>query len=166
MNSTTTIEDGCTDLLRLSPNELSRLTALAKDARDDATAQSGQSQMVERREARRVHLGNAIRLVCEIQRTDNRPVKHMVKCFDLSSTGIGFLHGAYIHPDTHVVLTMLSKQDSGFRLRGNVARCRHLTRHVHEVGVAFESAVDICVMLEMLGIDPSLVDECTARIGA
>lgn len=161
MSSGFSNNDGCTDLLRLSPNELGRLTELAKQAREDSRA--APVRVNDRRQSRRLHLGNAIRLVCETRRSDNRPVKHMVKCFDVSSTGIGFLHGAYVHPDTAVVLTMLSHQDAGFRMRGRIVRCRHLTRHVHEVGVKFDAPIDICAMLEMLGLDPSLADECVAK---
>lgn len=164
MNANFMNNEGCTDLLRLSPNELRRLTEVAKQARADATSSGTVAQAVDRRKASRLHLGNAVRLVCETRRSDDRPVKHMVKCFDISSTGIGFLHGAFIHPGTSVVLTMLSHEDAGFRMRGNIVRSRHLTRHVHEVGVKFDAPIDICAMLEMLGLDPSLADECIAKI--
>jgi CheY-like chemotaxis protein len=72
-----------------------------------------------------------------------------VACRNLSRTGLGFLHSAYIHEGTAVVTTLRHKTEGMVRVVGKVVRCRHVTRHVHDVGIRFDSPVNIRDFVEL-----------------
>lgn len=72
-------------------------------------------------------------------------------CRNLSRTGLGLLHSSYIHVGTTVVLTLIHHDGSEVRVRGKVMRCRHVTRHVHDVGVRFNEPINI---RDFMSLDP------------
>lgn len=72
-------------------------------------------------------------------------------CRNLSRTGLGLLHSSYIHVGTTVVLTLIHHDGSAVRVRARVVRCRHVTRHVHDVGVRFNEPINI---RDFMSLDP------------
>jgi hypothetical protein len=62
---------------------------------------------------------------------------------DLSASGMGFYHTAYIHPGTPVRLLMRTLRGEAVAVVGTVARCRHASGRIHEVGVAFENEIEV-----------------------
>ncbi len=74
-----------------------------------------------------------------------------VACRNLSRTGLGFLHSAYIHVGTSVVLTLAHQNKAVVKVPARVVRCRHVTRHVHDVGVRFNEPINI---RDFLSLDP------------
>lgn len=78
-----------------------------------------------------------------------------VACRNISCGGIGLLHRAFLHPGTraHVRLPHASK---GFiDVSAVIVRCLHRAGVVHELGLCFESPID---MQEVVDADP--FEEC------
>lgn len=66
-----------------------------------------------------------------------------VACRNLSRTGLGFLHSSYLHTGTKVVAKLMHHSKKLVRVQARVVRCRHVTRHVHEVGVMFDEPINV-----------------------
>lgn len=66
---------------------------------------------------------------------------------DVSASGLGFYHVAYVHPGTEVGLVMKAKGADAVSRKGTVVRCRHVKGRVHEVGVLFEERIEIGVVV-------------------
>lgn len=74
-----------------------------------------------------------------------------VACRNLSRSGMGFLHSSYVHEGTPVVVSLRHRTEGPVRVPGKVVRCRHVTRHVHDVGVRFDTPVNI---KDFMDLDP------------
>jgi hypothetical protein len=60
---------------------------------------------------------------------------------NLSSGGIGFLHGAYMHIGSKCLVVLITKNKEVVQMHGAVVMCRHLEGLVHEIGVQFEGRI-------------------------
>jgi CheY-like chemotaxis protein len=66
-----------------------------------------------------------------------------VACRNLSRTGLGFLHSSYLHIGTKVTAMLLHQTNRPVRVRAHVVRCRHVMRHIHEVGLMFDEPINV-----------------------
>jgi CheY-like chemotaxis protein len=66
-----------------------------------------------------------------------------VACRNLSRGGLSFLHSSYLHVGTRCVAHLPHRTLGDVRVAGKIVRCRHVVRHVHEVGVRFDEAVNL-----------------------
>ena len=74
---------------------------------------------------------------------ENRTKKHLVVVpRDLSTNGVGFLHGGFLHPGSRCFVSMRGNDGKGRSIAGNVVRCRLVRQHVHEVGVKFDDIIN------------------------
>lgn len=62
---------------------------------------------------------------------------------NISRGGVSFLHTAYVHTDLPVVVVLKKQNGQDVQIAGRVSRCRHIERHLHEVGVRFNSPIDV-----------------------
>lgn len=85
---------------------------------------------------------------------------------NLSRGGLSFLHSAYMHVKTAVVAILKHPVKGDVPIPGAVVRCRHIERHIHEVGVRFIKPIDVRDFLDidLIGAqyslevaDPSLI---------
>jgi CheY-like chemotaxis protein len=74
-----------------------------------------------------------------------------VACRNLSRSGLGFLHSSYIHIGTPVALTLSHQNKQQVRVMATVVRCRHVQRHIHDVGVRFEKPINV---RDFISMDP------------
>lgn len=73
-------------------------------------------------------------------------------CRNLSSGGVSLLHSSYIHTGTRVTVFVPKAGGVGeVASLGRVTRCRHFRGNVHEIGVKFDSALEV---REILSLDP------------
>lgn len=66
---------------------------------------------------------------------------------DLSSSGLGFFHVAYVHPGTSAVFIMKGRKGEVATIKGTVTRCAHVSGRVHEVGAVFEQEIQVEVFV-------------------
>jgi hypothetical protein len=88
---------------------------------------------------------------------------------NLSAGGMSFLHGGFVHCESICNIIMRTAEGAMTEIPGRVVRCRHLSKLVHEVSVAFNDPIrpaDFCtaaLKLTLLLID---ADEDDRRIAA
>jgi hypothetical protein len=97
----------------------------------------------ERRRHTRYLLPKEFTLVVRTQQPGGSSSLMSVTPRDISSSGIGFFHAAYIHPGTPCALMMRTVTGDPVSLKGTVVRCRHVSGRIHEIGTLFEHEVDV-----------------------
>lgn len=70
--------------------------------------------------------------------SDGRRQLYTIRTFDISASGMGFLHGAYVYPDTRLELLLKHSQDGWKKISGKVVRCDYFRNMVHQIGVLFD----------------------------
>jgi hypothetical protein len=93
-----------------------------------------------RRRMRRSPCREVLAVFLNLEHPSGAKSSFLVRPRDISRTGLGFLHGAYIHPTSKVELILVTPEREVIRKRGEVARCRHVRGKVHEVGLVFDEA--------------------------
>ncbi len=68
---------------------------------------------------------------------------------NLSRRGIGFFHGRFIYPDSPCKVVIPTLDDESITMEGKIARCQHVTGTIHEVGVIFDSPLDLTLFTQM-----------------
>ncbi len=84
-------------------------------------------------------------LVVEFEQVGGQWQRLAVPTRNLSSRGISFLIGHFIYPGTRCRVQLLSLHNHRVSTTGKVQRCRYLpgTGSIHDVGVQFDSVIDI-----------------------
>ncbi|MFN0131967.1 MAG: PilZ domain-containing protein [Phycisphaerales bacterium] len=118
--------EGYVDVLRLEPEEIHRLREMEANLR-------GQGAEF-RREPRAAWASKAL---AEFTGPTGVTTRAVVYPFDLSSKGIGLLHGAYMHTGTRVHLRLWIDEEESIVVDGTVRRCGFLNGRTHAVGVEF-----------------------------
>jgi hypothetical protein len=91
-----------------------------------------------RRRMNRAPCREVLAVFLDLEHPSGAKSTFLVRPRDISKTGLGFIHGAYIHPTSKAELMLVLPDRELLRKRGSVARCRHIRGKVHEVGVAFD----------------------------
>jgi len=117
---------------------------------------------VERRRLRvRFDVG---RVFLAIERSDGGCTKYSVTPRNLSSQGMAFIHGQYIHEDSRCEVVMPTLEGEWFRTLGTVTHCRHITGCVHEASVVFNEVIELDRFVPLTGVQldrPAPTDEPT-----
>jgi hypothetical protein len=108
----------------------------------------------ERRRHRRFLLPKEFALVVRIEQPGGGIATFSATPRDMSTSGIGFFHAAYIHPGTVCTLLMRTLHGDPVSIAGCIMRCRHVSGRIHEVGVLFEHEVDVEVFVSDASSDP------------
>jgi len=61
---------------------------------------------------------------------------------NISSGGLAFLYGGFVHNGTRCMMQLVTPHGSWNDVGGTVIRCRYLEANVHEVAVAFDHPID------------------------
>ncbi|MFK7961527.1 MAG: response regulator [Phycisphaerales bacterium] len=67
---------------------------------------------------------------------------YLVPTRNLSSGGISFLHGGFVHNGTRILMQPVRQDGMWSDLIGKVVYCRYIERGVHEVCVEFDNEID------------------------
>lgn len=70
-------------------------------------------------------------------------VEYHVEPRDLSTTGFGFVHGGFIHPESECKVTLTDNRGKAMLVRGTVRRCQFIEGRLHVVGVEFRDKIDL-----------------------
>jgi len=87
---------------------------------------------------------------------------------NISSTGICFVHGVYIYPDTPCTITIHTHSGEQQCISAVVTRCRHITSLLHEVGAKFESEIELEEFVDPRSIpsdNESKPDDISSAVG-
>jgi CheY-like chemotaxis protein len=82
-------------------------------------------------------------LIVEVFHPGGTHSNYLVKPRNLSTHGIGFLHGSFLHHGTECNVWIRSSAGELRRIEGTVARCQWICGRVHEIGVLFEEAIEL-----------------------
>lgn len=133
--SPTPQDDGrSSNSLRLTGTELSAVREILDKT---ATAETGR-----RRQSARLAYSE-VSVPVDVAQPGGGQTRIVVACRNLSQTGIAFLHSAYLHVGTKTTVTLRHRERGESRVPGTVVRCRHVMRHIHEVGVRFDQTVNV-----------------------
>lgn len=85
---------------------------------------------------------NVTHLLATVKGGDGRVQRFRVRTHDLSSSGLGFLHGTFIYPGANVQLVLNHCVHGPTYHDAVVRRCDHCQRHVHRIGVEFDKPIE------------------------
>lgn len=71
------------------------------------------------------------------------PAKYLVRPNDLSAGGMSFLHGQFLYPGTVVEVELTDIDGETIFTPGEIVYCRLLRGMTHEVGIRFDSKIDL-----------------------
>jgi len=129
------------DSLRISPHE--ELELLRELSHPDADLVGVDER---RREARRDYLTQA-GLIVQIRHPGGSIANYLVRTRNLSTEGIGFVHGSFIYNGTPCIVALKGINGKILAVEGRVVRCRHIRRHFHDIGVKFLQPINLSQFL-------------------
>lgn len=97
----------------------------------------------DRRRQTRVPYERRAGLIVQMHHPGGSIENYLVRVRNLSTGGVGFLHGSFVYTGTYCVMTLLTINNRAVRVEGKVVRCRHVRKHVHEIGVRFDEPIDL-----------------------
>ena len=100
-------------------------------------------KMVNMRRHRRLSYDRTPRFFVEMQHPGGTNVTYVVELRNISSTGVGFLHGAFAYDKAPCNVILRNLQNQWVRVPGSVARCRMIQGKIHEVGVKFDEPIEV-----------------------
>lgn len=72
---------------------------------------------------------------------DGSPTPFLVATRHLSSGGVSFLYGGYVHAKSTCLVQLITTHGAWKNVKGVVVRCRYIEAGVHEVAVEFDSSI-------------------------
>jgi len=69
----------------------------------------------------------------------------LVPTRNISRSGFSFLHSGYVHIGTKFTARLITAHDTWQTVSGYVARCAHVEKRFHEIGVCFDRPIDVGV---------------------
>jgi CheY-like chemotaxis protein len=135
-----------------------RLSAAELEAVHEILEKSSNHEAGRRRQSARLAY-TEISVPIDICQPGGGQTRITVACRNLSQNGMGFLHSAYLHVGTKAHVTLPHKTRKEVRVTGEVVRCRHVMRHIHEVGVRFEHPINVRDHVELDSLAQSFTCE-------
>jgi hypothetical protein len=142
---------GWTDLLRISNSDVDEI--VTEIEQNDDPRRRTRRKDVERTDFRE----GAVLVVTHPDDPDRRH-RYRAIPIDLSATGLGFLHGMFLHPGTVCDIMLMTLSGHTETVRGVVARCELARGRVHKVGLKFARPLSISRFIA----GGSTSDQCAA----
>ena len=95
-----------------------------------------------------------------IAQADGMVGRFLVVTRNISTGGVSFVHGSYIHVGSRCQLTLPSVHKELVVLKGTTVSCRHLKGMLHEVGVRFDKKIE----LERFNVEQDVAQEDEASV--
>jgi hypothetical protein len=142
------------------PNELDDTDGFESDARPDSLrlwmsdqqwlslleriARSGMEyDGLNRRATRQRRHPKTMRCVLRLGYPGKTPGTYVVRSRNISSEGLGFIHGGPIAPGTRCALALETDDGAGVIVSSRVAWCKSIDMDVYDIGMQFDKAIDI-----------------------
>jgi CheY-like chemotaxis protein len=87
------------------------------------------------------------RMQCKVYHPGGSAISRTVMARDLSASGLSFLSDGFLHKSTRCQFTITTLDGSWIEVEGAVVRCRYVSNHIHEIGVALAQPIDVSRML-------------------
>ncbi|MEE9404341.1 MAG: PilZ domain-containing protein [Algisphaera sp.] len=78
---------------------------------------------------------------------DYRTTSHKIRMRNISQSGVGFFHNAFVHRGTRCYVALRTVNGAGAAVGGTVTWCRFLSGTTHEVGIQCDELVDLTQFL-------------------
>ena len=127
----------CFDSLRLSPRDQAQL--LADLSRTSSNPSAGNNRRTGDRHQYILEAG----LIVRMHHPGGSTVNYLVRARNLSTDGLGFLHGSFLHKGTRCVVGLKTVNQKPTRIDGKVVRCQHVRGHIHDIGVRFDAKIQM-----------------------
>ncbi len=141
----------------MASEDYKRTVRLADASRDDllnkldSTSQDDggmlDQQVDNRREDRRLQF-RGIDIAVVVEHPGGGVSRILVCPRNLSSGGLGFLHGGFLYTSSRCRIVMPKLDGKEFTINGTIMSCRHVQGHVHEIGVKFDSRIEPQMFLQ------------------
>ena len=122
------------DSLRLSEDDEVEILA---DLARETTSRHGR----DRRRESRVPYQRRAGLMVQMHHPGGTVANYLVRVRDLSTEGIGFLHGSFVYSGTRCAVALLANDKRTIRVDGAVVRCAHVRKHIHQIGLHFDAPI-------------------------
>jgi hypothetical protein len=127
------MRNDCVDALRISDAERQAILKELEDA-DNADPKSA------RRNDKRYPYSVREGLILEIE---GATARFIVRPRDISTGGLSFLHGSFLHPGRACVMVLKATDGERVLVSGRIIRCRCFRGRIHEVGMQFEKPIEV-----------------------
>lgn len=131
------------DSTRLSEAEWQQL-ADTLDAKANARTYDS---VADNRRHDRVAFRSDIAVSFLLKHPDGSWLGFTVRTRNLSDSGMGFFHGAFVHPGSRCVCAIKINKEL-IKMVGTVRRCNFVSGRIHEIGVEFDQLVDTPAILK------------------
>jgi DNA-binding response OmpR family regulator len=120
--------------LRIPQRELDALLDMADQSSANRTSAS-------KRRSRRWTLRSS-GVVLTIQTQAGGHTHFLVAPRNLSSSGMGVIHGGFIHIGTRCIVSLRTRAGGSRSIPGKIVKCRLMRGNLHDIGVEFGSAIN------------------------
>ncbi len=128
----------CVQSLRLSDNEFDKLIIEL-----DKQAEAVDTGIADARVWKRVQYRKSVKFIIDVEHPGGSTARYAVRSRNISTGGIGLLHGGYVYPDSSCEVLLPRLDGRWERIPARIAWARSVKGTIHEVGVEFEEQVDI-----------------------
>ena len=97
----------------------------------------------ERRQDRKHRHSQTMRCVLRLGFPGTTPGTYMVRSRNISSDGMGFIHGCHIAPNTRCAMAIQDDDGVGLTVSGRVAWCRNIEMDTYDVGIQFDKPIEV-----------------------
>jgi CheY-like chemotaxis protein len=95
----------------------------------------------ERRRQSRVPYEHRAGLIVQMHHPGGSVATYLVRVRDLSTGGVGFLHGSFVYCGTRCTMALLTTDGKTVCVEGKVVRCSHVRKHIHQIGLRFNTPI-------------------------
>lgn len=97
----------------------------------------------ERRAELRYDYRPASRIMVRVEQAGSSARTHAVASRNISSKGLSFLHGGFLHIGTCCTVSLLTLDKQSVQATGRVSRCRCVVGRIHEFGLKFDVPIEL-----------------------
>lgn len=121
-----------------------------------------------RRTQNRIPFHREARLLLMLGTSEAKWPQFLVRCRNICKRGLAFLHESRIESGTKCEFTLIGSEHEAYEISATIARSRSIAESVHEIGVRFNHAVDLSLLIARPSSDgvlplPATRDELRKR---
>jgi len=127
------------DTLRIADRELHRVLVFL--AMRDKSLQAMPKSSAGGGKPAPLAVPNHPRMLVRICHQADNCTTYLVKPREMQSSGISFLHGAFVHNGARCAVLLRTSKGKPVQLDAGVINCSHVTGRIHEIAVKFDAPI-------------------------